>query len=486
MAAATSVINPSTEEVMATRAREHHGPTRSAPSTPPAAPSKPASGASSRNSSAPRSCSRSSSTSRRCRTAGACSRRRTPARCFARPRSSTSRSPSNGSAASPSRRSAIPWYEPLPWIDSPYVSWNFLQREPVGVCAGIIPWNYPLIFAMWKIAPALAMGNSVVLKPAPQTPLTALAVARAIDETGLLPEGRAQRHHRRQRRRGHRARREPGRRQGRLHRLHRDRPPDPRGGRADHQEGDAGARRQVGEHRLPRRGPRHRRRRRALRHLLPPGADVRIGHTPLRARRHLRHLRRPARRRRRRAARRRRDRLREPGRPGDQQVAVRHDPVRHRSARKPRERPSRAAAGVPPVSAIAATSCSRRCSPMSRRTRTPAPRRSSDRCSPCSAGATSARSSAARTARSTDSPAACGRATRARAIEIAKQLRTGTVWINDWHLLNPLAPFGGYKQSGIGREHGREGLLEYTQVKHIHVDQGVPRRERYFWDVLLG
>jgi hypothetical protein len=36
------------------------------------------------------------------------------------------------------------------------------------------------------------------------------------------------------------------------------------------------------------------------------------------------------------------------------------------------------------------------------------------------------------------------------------------------------------------REHGREGLLEFTQVKHIHVDQGVPRRERYSWDVLLG
>ena len=68
------------------------------------------------------------------------------------------------------------------------------------------------------------------------------------------------------------------------------------------------------------------------------------------------------------------------------------------------------------------------------------------------------------------------------AIEIAKQLRTGTVWINDWHLLNPLAPFGGYKQSGIGREHGREGLLEYTEVKHIHVDQGVPRQRA----LLLG
>jgi aldehyde dehydrogenase len=73
-----------------------------------------------------------------------------------------------------------------------------------------------------------------------------------------------------------------------------------------------------------------------------------------------------------------------------------------------------------------------------------------------------------------------------RAIEIAKALRTGTVWINDWHLINSLAPFGGYKQSGIGRELGTYGLREYTEVKHIHVDQGVPRSERYFYDVLLG
>jgi aldehyde dehydrogenase (NAD+) len=72
------------------------------------------------------------------------------------------------------------------------------------------------------------------------------------------------------------------------------------------------------------------------------------------------------------------------------------------------------------------------------------------------------------------------------AIEMAKQLRTGTVWINDWHLLNPQAPFGGYKQSGIGRELGTYGLKEYTEIKHIHVDLGVPRRERYFWDVLLS
>src|SRR5205807_9908974 len=83
----------------------------------------------------------------------------------------------------------IPWYEPLPWIDIPNVSWNFVQREPLGVCTGIVPWNFPIMMAVWKIAPAIAMGNSVVLKPSPLTPLTALLLARAIDETGLLPRG---------------------------------------------------------------------------------------------------------------------------------------------------------------------------------------------------------------------------------------------------------------------------------------------------------
>jgi acyl-CoA reductase-like NAD-dependent aldehyde dehydrogenase len=61
-------------------------------------------------------------------------------------------------------------------------------REPLGVCAGIIPWNFPLIMAAWKIAPALAFGNSVVLKPAEQTPLTALRLAELCMEAGV-PEG---------------------------------------------------------------------------------------------------------------------------------------------------------------------------------------------------------------------------------------------------------------------------------------------------------
>ena len=56
-----------------------------------------------------------------------------------------------------------------------------------------------------------------------------------------------------------------------------------------------------------------------------------------------------------------------------------------------------------------------------------------------------------------------------RARAVADRLRTGTVWINDWHFFSDLAPFGGYKQSGVGREMGYLGLAEYTEVKHVHV-----------------
>jgi acyl-CoA reductase-like NAD-dependent aldehyde dehydrogenase len=61
-------------------------------------------------------------------------------------------------------------------------------REPVGVCVLISPWNFPTVIASWKIAPALACGNTAILKPASQTPLTILAVADIITEAGL-PEG---------------------------------------------------------------------------------------------------------------------------------------------------------------------------------------------------------------------------------------------------------------------------------------------------------
>lgn len=65
---------------------------------------------------------------------------------------------------------------------------TYTRHEPVGVCAQIIPWNFPLLMMAWKLGPALATGNTIVLKPAEQTSLTALYVAQLIKEAGF-PEG---------------------------------------------------------------------------------------------------------------------------------------------------------------------------------------------------------------------------------------------------------------------------------------------------------
>ena len=64
----------------------------------------------------------------------------------------------------------------------------YTQREPLGVVGQIIPWNFPLLMAAWKLGPALATGNTVVLKPAEQTPLTALRLGELIQEAGF-PDG---------------------------------------------------------------------------------------------------------------------------------------------------------------------------------------------------------------------------------------------------------------------------------------------------------
>jgi aminobutyraldehyde dehydrogenase len=64
---------------------------------------------------------------------------------------------------------------------------SMIRRDPIGVVASIAPWNYPLMMVAWKIAPALAAGNTVVLKPSEQTPLTALKLAHVI--SGIFPPG---------------------------------------------------------------------------------------------------------------------------------------------------------------------------------------------------------------------------------------------------------------------------------------------------------
>ncbi len=73
---------------------------------------------------------------------------------------------------------------------SPFpVSSNYVLYEPLGVCTGIVPWNFPFLMACWKIAPALAAGNTSVIKPATYTSLTALKLGQLILEADLLPPG---------------------------------------------------------------------------------------------------------------------------------------------------------------------------------------------------------------------------------------------------------------------------------------------------------
>ncbi|XP_072394326.1 aldehyde dehydrogenase, mitochondrial [Diabrotica undecimpunctata] len=70
-------------------------------------------------------------------------------------------------------------------MDGKYMCYT--RHEPVGVCGQIIPWNFPLMMMAWKIGPALSMGNTVVLKPAEQTPLSSLYVAELVKEAGIPP-----------------------------------------------------------------------------------------------------------------------------------------------------------------------------------------------------------------------------------------------------------------------------------------------------------
>jgi acyl-CoA reductase-like NAD-dependent aldehyde dehydrogenase len=94
----------------------------------------------------------------------------------------------------PSAAKTIQWYAET--IDKVYGdvgptspdALSLVTREPIGVVAAIVPWNYPLIITAWKIGAALATGNSVVLKPASQSPLTALRLAELAVEAGL-PDG---------------------------------------------------------------------------------------------------------------------------------------------------------------------------------------------------------------------------------------------------------------------------------------------------------
>jgi acyl-CoA reductase-like NAD-dependent aldehyde dehydrogenase/alcohol dehydrogenase class IV len=83
----------------------------------------------------------------------------------------------------------FPWEEEIPYSGNVFAPGrDFIRREPVGVCVGIIPWNFPMSMAFWKISHAIIMGNSMVLKPASATSLSALIIAECVKAAGI-PKG---------------------------------------------------------------------------------------------------------------------------------------------------------------------------------------------------------------------------------------------------------------------------------------------------------
>ena len=380
---------------------------------------------------------------------------------------------------------SMPWYEPLPWIDQPYVSWNFVQREPVGVCAGIVPWNYPLIFAMWKIAPAIAMGNSVILKPAPHTPLSALELVRAIDETGLIPRGVINVVTGPAAELGAELVENPdvdkvaftgstatGRKVMAAAAATVKKVTLELGGKSasivcadadldiavdgtlfgvflhQGQMCNAGTRLYVHDDIFGA----------FTEQLVDKARSLRVG-----------------------------DATDFDSQVGPVISTQQYDAILAAIERAQRDGATLACGGHRAASAgergyfIEPTVLTD--VPTGSHAATEeifGPVLAVQRWSDLNEVIERANNSIYGLAGGVWS-----RDTR-NAIEIAKRLRTGTVWINDWHILNAQAPFGGYKQSGIGREHGIYGLREYTEVKHILVDQQVPRRDRYLWDVLLG
>ena len=139
-------------------------------------------------------------------------------------------------------------------IDHDTIAYHF--HEPLGVVGQIIPWNFPILMAVWKLAPALAAGNCVVLKPAEQTPMSILVLMELIGD--LLPPGVLNVVNGFGVEAGKPLAHEPAHRQGRLHRRDDDRPADHAIRLGEHHSGDAGAGRQVAQHLLRRRAARGR------------------------------------------------------------------------------------------------------------------------------------------------------------------------------------------------------------------------------------
>ena len=338
----------------------------------------------------------------------------------------------------------------------------------------IIPWNFPLLMLAWKIAPALAAGNTVVLKPAETTPLTALLFCD-VRAPGRAAAGRRQHRHRRRPHR-RRARRAPSVDKIAFTGSTEVGKAIQRAARGHRQEADARARRQGREHHLRRRGARPGGRGDRQRHLLQPGPRLLRRLAAARAGVDLRAADR-------RSSKRRMATLRV-GDPLDKNTDVgainsRHAARQDQGARRGGRGGGRGdlPAAVPPAGEGLLVRADRL-----HERRAELPDRAGGDLRPgalaCSRSARRTRRSRRRTTRRTACPPASGRR-RARASSGWRSgCAPGVVWANTYNRFDPASPFGGYKESGFGREGGRHGLEPY--LRFDDVSASLPGRQKTY------
>ena len=347
---------------------------------------------------------------------------------------------------------------------------SMVRRDPVGVVASIAPWNYPLYMAAWKLGPALATGNTVVLKPSARTPLSALRFAELV--AGELPAGRPQRAVGLGRRDRRPARRAPEGPDGLDHRRHR-RPASTsrrsRPGTVKRLHLELGGKAPV---------------------IVFDDADVELAAEIIKSAGYwnsgqdctaaCRVIAGPAVYDKFVAALSDQVKSIKWGNPADADdldmgsliAQAQADKVEGMVDRALEAKAELVVGGTPPrpPRRLLRADDHRQPRPgIARSSRT----RSSGRSSPSSASRTRSRRSSGRTTSSSASRSSVFTGSIGKAMRVARRLQFGTVWINEHFTLASETPHGGVKESGYGKDGSKYALEDYTTVKHITINTGI-------------